>query len=429
MRPPATGGRIGSGLLVLWLALIGADRIDLFGGAGPFVLTPFLVLTPLVVGAELLTGRKGIVHAALPQATRRYALVASALLLVVLISVFPSRDLPTSGLRAAHLAVIVLATFLAATDLVARRNGSAILLSGMKWGLLLSALFSAGQVVTWAAGSSDPIRLGFATVDLVPMTYAGFVPRPSGAVADANRAGLLYVFAGFVLARWGAGKGKWGWLLLAGLLLILTLSRSAILGAGMTAAIYHLGHSELRISRSAGVAGGMVVLAVLAGLLFSMEVREGTAASLRPFAERFSLQEGSTRTHIHLLRRGVEEATRSPRHLAVGLGYGTSFRVLQDFFPGNRYGNFHSLYLTMWVEAGVVALLITLVLLGYPVVLTGPFRPVVAGAALMNVFYQFAADPLFWLLLALAWMLSRRAARAGAPLRRTIHPVLTEERL
>ena len=42
--------------LVLWVALLGADRIDILGGEGPVVLTPFYVLTPIVVWTEGASG-------------------------------------------------------------------------------------------------------------------------------------------------------------------------------------------------------------------------------------------------------------------------------------------------------------------------------------------------------------------------------------
>src|ERR1019366_9677639 len=38
-------------LLVLWMALVGADRLDLAGGSLPVVITPFLALTPVVLTA------------------------------------------------------------------------------------------------------------------------------------------------------------------------------------------------------------------------------------------------------------------------------------------------------------------------------------------------------------------------------------------
>src|ERR1700685_1828067 len=42
------------GCLVGSIGLIGADRIDLFAGRGPFTLTPFLVVVPLVLFINVL---------------------------------------------------------------------------------------------------------------------------------------------------------------------------------------------------------------------------------------------------------------------------------------------------------------------------------------------------------------------------------------
>jgi hypothetical protein len=86
------------------------------------------------------------------------------------------------------------------------------------------------------------------------------------------------------------------------------------------------------------------------------------------------------------------------------VGYGNSYLLLQDVFPGNKYGNFHSMYVTLAAEAGAIALLVGLLLVGVPVVIPGPFRPLIAGIAVFNVFYQSLAEPVFWFVLALAWM-------------------------
>ncbi|MDP1858866.1 MAG: hypothetical protein Q8K82_09350, partial [Gemmatimonadaceae bacterium] len=47
-------------LLALWMAFIGAERLDLAGGVLPVTLTPFLALTPLLLVA-LLTHRAHLV--------------------------------------------------------------------------------------------------------------------------------------------------------------------------------------------------------------------------------------------------------------------------------------------------------------------------------------------------------------------------------
>tara|TARA_B110000263_G_scaffold230293_1_gene224708 strand:- start:128 stop:439 length:312 start_codon:yes stop_codon:yes gene_type:complete len=95
----------------------------------------------------------------------------------------------------------------------------------------------------------------------------------------------------------------------------------------------------------------------------------------------------------------------------IGMGYGNSYMELQDVFPGNKYGNFHSLYVTMLAESGVLALILSLILLGYPLGLPGAWRPLVGGFVVFNIFYQTLAEPLFWFALAMAWLTVQRRER------------------
>ena len=70
-------------LLPLWFALLAADRVDLLAGRGPFVLTPFLVLTPVVV---LVAWRHRLQHCeALPLAPLGLAPLRLAVLLLALV--------------------------------------------------------------------------------------------------------------------------------------------------------------------------------------------------------------------------------------------------------------------------------------------------------------------------------------------------------
>ena len=105
-----------------------------------------------------------------------------------------------------------------------------------------------------------------------------------------------------------------------------------------------------------------------------------------------------------LIARGIGEATSSVPRLAIGLGYGSAYTVLQDVFPGNRYASFHSLYVTIFAESGIIALLSILLMFGVPLVRGGPYRALVAGAAVFNLFYQSHTDPAFWAILTLAWL-------------------------
>src|SRR5215471_15751570 len=87
-------------LVSLWIMLIGADRIDLLGGRGAFVLTPYLALTPIVVVSELISRHRRGRALTVPRGGLVYALVTAALVTVVLFSVMDALDVEISSSRA-----------------------------------------------------------------------------------------------------------------------------------------------------------------------------------------------------------------------------------------------------------------------------------------------------------------------------------------
>ena len=193
-------------------------------------------------------------------------------------------------------------------------------------------------------------------------------------------------------------------MIVGGVLILLTLSRSAILATMSVGIVAALSHGGGRISRGALLTTSCSVGLITGLLLISPNLRTDVGRALEPLGTRFSLREGSVRDHARLWDRGGREATVSVRRAALGVGYGDSFLLLQDIFPGNKYGNFHSLYLTLMVESGIFALLSSLVLLGVPLIRGAQLRPMIAGLLVFNVFYQSMSEPLFWFVLALAWL-------------------------
>jgi hypothetical protein len=159
------------------------------------------------------------------------------------------------------------------------------------------------------------------------------------------------------------------------------------------------------------------MLVIVAASVFLMYPRLSDAVSaalVSPAAARLSVNEGSAQSHVALIERGLDEATASIPRVIFGLGYGTSYLVLQDVFPGNRYGNFHSLYVTMFAEAGIVALLVSLILLVWPIVRGGPWQTILIAAVVFNIFYQTTTEPAFWFVLAAAWIALPLSAAGGA---------------
>ena len=392
-------------LLILWVALLAVDRIDFLGGEGEFLLTPFLVLTPLVLcyeGFRILENRAQI---PLRGAGRTYFLVLLLLLSVVLISTLLAQDPLVSGKRSALLVFLGLSTFAVAVTVSGREDSKQALVAGAKLGLSIALIFAGLEVFAFISNLSEPLQFGFLTIDLWPHTYYGIVPRISGQVMDANRGGLLMVFYVFILLRWEQpGVRRWGWVGLAGLFILMSLSRSAILAGAITAWVVWSEGREFRVSRRM-VLATLVGLALLSGgLMVNNSARSTIVRNLEPLAQRMSPTEASTQEHFLLLGRGMEEATESLKRASIGMGYGNSYLELQDVFPGNKYGNFHSLYVTMLAESGVLALILALLLLAYPLGLLSPWRALIAGFVAFNVFYQTLAEPLFWFSLAMAWL-------------------------
>jgi len=246
-------------------------------------------------------------------------------------------------------------------------------------------------------------------------------------VVDSNRSGLLLVTYLAVLL-WHDWRRHVGTMAAACVFLLLTLSRSSLLAAAGAAAwqliqrqrkqqreqqrkrqigaavVSGADHRSTRGLLAVGLAASALVASLTAPLLLSPRVRAESALVLEPLAERFSIEQGSGEDHLRLLARGVATGARSIPTSLQGIGYGSGYLVLQDFFPGDKYGNFHSVYVGIFAESGVLALLVTVLLLALPLALATPQAPLAVAVAVFGVFYAALAEPTFWLAVVLAWL-------------------------
>ena len=406
-------------LLVLSIAFLGGGRISLLDGITPFMMTPFLALTVPVVVSEFLSpgGVTRLRRDGVPRPAVAYACVCVLLLSVVSASVLASAEASTSAARVALLAVEIGATLVIAIALSTRDDAMRILVRGATVGLVLFIVFDILDMA-WVLGRvPEDVAFGPIAINFTTDQYAGLIPRLAGTVGDPNPAGLLLVFYGYVFAT-GVRRTRVRRLLIGiiGILLLLTLSRSGLLAAfTTTVALIVIRGRPYRVPLSV-VRGGMLLAAGLSVLLVTSRSWLAAVGSvLEPLTLRFSLGEGSTQDHFALISRGLSEGTASVSRLAMGIGYGSGYTVLQDFFPGNRYGNFHSLYVTMLAETGLLGLLLVLALLVVAIVRTNPYRPFVLGAMAFGLFYNVGSEPLFWLTLALAWSHVHFARPDAAP--------------
>jgi len=385
-------------LLVLWMALIGADRLDLAGGSLAAVATPFLALTPVVIGVLAWERWATARPLQLGRATLGYLLLAALFLGAVGASALTSLDPDTSVARAALLLIQLGGATAVALMVHDDPRAQRFLREGATLGVMLFVVMNVLAVLAFLGVLPMTLRLGPASLRLDSYGYAGIIPRLSGTAIDPNQAGSVLLVYAFL-----APRARW-W---AVALLVFTLSRSAALGAivlGVASAwqfgwVHHPAPVRRLLLAAAVVAAGVMLVAR------SPAAVENTARMIAPFAERFGVGDGgSAADHGALIVRAAAEGSRTLPRALLGLGWGASYVVLQDFFPGNRYGNFHSLYGTVFAETGIFALVLVLAMLFLPLARATPWRPLVVAFIVFNFAYESNTAPAFWFLLALAWV-------------------------
>lgn len=404
-------------LLGLWMAFIAADRIDLGGGHGAFMVTPFFALTPVVIVAEWTRRRLAGKPVTVGRWGVGYLTVTGAFIAISVASVVLGLDVTTGGSRVMLLAIDIVAPLMVAL-LVADRDDLALILArgAIVW-LVVSVWFDWHEGLSWIGHASTSMRLGPVLFKFSDLQNLGFLPRLAGPVGDANHTGFMLVCDIVLIAR--GEPRKWLRRMAIGvavLMLLITFSRSAFLAAAGALLVTTLG--ARRLSPRLALAA---CLAIATAVAVSLAPPRGLARAVDtvatgPISTHFSASEGSAQGHLELVRRGIDEATESIPRALIGLGYGDSYLVLQDVFPGNRYGSFHSFYVTEFAESGIFALLLLLLLVGVPLVGSPRWRAIIAASIAFNLFYQSNTDPLFWFLLAMAWLaVSWQRGRAAVP--------------
>lgn len=400
-------------LLVFWVATMGADRIDLLAGRGPITLPPYLVLMPLVLMLELpALGDARRVE--FPRAAQVYLALVTLLGAFAMASAVGSNDPLLSAKRGVLLVFQLYTILFVALVLANRPDPAAILVRGAYLGLLVSFVFNVAQAAFWLR---NPGAEGGGIVNLAPGLYGSIMPRLGGQTLDPNRGGIVSAVFLFLIYRFGRpSKARGVAAVVTVFSLILTLSRSAVMGAmGMMAARF-AERRRVRFTPARLVAGLLGTAAAIVSVFIvpgALEVL-GTASEL--IVQRFTARDGTSHSvHFQLIERAMEVAGRSWKNALIGIGYGNGGSVLTDLLPGTKYANFHSLYATLLAEMGFFALVVGMAITLYPVVRETPFRPVAVGFLLFNLFYQLTTEPAFWLMLSCAWLGVGTRDRYAAP--------------
>ena len=207
-RAATRSGFAHDSLLIAWIALIAADRVDLFGGSGRLLFTPFLALTPFVVGSELLRRHMRGRPITVSRSSRTFLGLVLFLLAIVGASVFVSPETAISAGRAFLLTLQLMGTcavLLAAYD---RVDLASVLDRGAVVGLVLFAIFDALQAGALLRVVPETVFFGPVSISLIGYTYGAFIPRLSGMVADQNRSGIVLLFYAWAVVFRPSGRPR-----------------------------------------------------------------------------------------------------------------------------------------------------------------------------------------------------------------------------
>jgi hypothetical protein len=395
-------------LISVWVALIGAERIDFLDGGGSFVLTPFLILSPLII----LIGLVCVIYR---DSNSRWSFNLSAAIIPFVLSVLAFLILNlaatifgldvTLGARRFILLMLILVYSSTIFLLLGKSiNPTRALVHGAYVGLAVYFLFSAAELVNWLTGMFTNMPV----INLVSATIGPFVPRVSGMSLDPNRGGMLIVVYTFIIIRFaGRSKIRTTCFWLAAVMLLLTLSKTALIAAAVMLLVLSFQNPGWAVRNRRTIFNLAIGLAIISFLIFHSVDIGGADAPFNleeAIAERLAVsEEKSGGIHLALLMRGFEVAFSSMKNLLVGIGFGASHAVLNDFFPGNKYANFHCGYISVMVESGILSLGLFLFLYFYPVFRRKSYLPLILAIASFNLFYQLTLDPFFWFCMLLFW--------------------------
>ena len=406
-------------LVVGCVALIGADRIDLLAGHGFFRLTPFLFFAPLVVLIRLLFlgWGKGFRVAIIPPIRRQipYLSVFALFLLASFASTIFGLNPDRGVLSLFDLVLVSALGYCISVRILADPTPEKLVVRCLTFALIAWLLFCVG---TWAAWSQGFFRVQDEPASSIGSFFAptatifSLAPRLSGVSLDSNRACFVLVMYLVLLDRFAANTRYTRFLRFTiGIFILLTFSRSGILCYLAYFFVSTSFWTHMKTWRVAFKVAPIVLLCSLVGFVYRTEL-----AGLLDLwqvsdvlSDRISGAQGTSGgEHLELIKRGIEIWSSSPRTMIAGIGFAGAPRFLGDIFGESKYGNFHSLYVSILAELGLPAFLLFMILLLYPMVGRKGAAAGLAAIAVFNIALQSYMEPFFWMSLALAWSLELR---------------------
>ena len=389
-------------LIILLITFAGADRIN-FGVnlTDSFKLTPFLLLSIIYLAFTLTFFIKRIKLNWLVENQFFLSSFTLFLCLVIMSAVF-SPAVIISSKRIVLLFIIIIIIIIILSEYDASQINIFLIYSSI-CGSILFLIFNGLLLTTWLR----IIQIDLAQIDLIPDTIAYYIPRLGGFSGDSNRGGFVLSFYTYILWVNRRKISFSGFLLCLNLaMLFLTLSRTTYLLLFILFLSYAL-LFQRHLFNIEFMSYLLIPLLVLIVCLIQMD-NIGIIEIEPVIVERLSItseKSVSASIHFDLIAKGTKLILADLKYFFFGIGHGVSYLLTDGYYwSGTKYGNFHSQYLSIFIENGVFAffsfLFFTLI---YPIYLgkKNIYLPLLIALIFFNIFYQLTNEPTYWLVILL----------------------------
>jgi O-antigen ligase len=219
----------------------------------------------------------------------------------------------------------------------------------------------------YSAGYTDVEKTLF---NNIPSTIGPLFPRVSGGLIDPNVGAFFLIFLFFLMkAIQYTNKLVYVAILI---LVVLSLSKSAIILFFLSSLLIQLFSLNFEKKLPRIKIKSVLFILCFIGIAFYF-ISNNSEIVKETFVNgaqaRFENADGSNDVHSDLIDLAIEKITNNPINLFLGYGFGTSPELTKTIWGDDKYGNFHSEFLTIWVELGIIGLLVYLIIICYPLML------------------------------------------------------------
>ena len=190
--------------------------------------------------------------------------------------------------------------------------------------------------------------------------YGGGLYRVTGLTLDSNHLGVMMIVPIALSITWLRGMVRWSATALFAATMVLTLSRSALLGTCAALALL-VWHERRRLFRPSVVMALLVTMAVVSlAIVGLVEVRPDLARSL--IFGRLDIRTNGALTHLRLYTLVPDLLVQSP---IFGHGLNSFALIISTLNAGREGFGPHSHYIKMFVETGLMGATLFCVFAGW----------------------------------------------------------------